>query len=198
LGNLSKNLKANLFSEWREAEAAWIVVTGQLREVPRCLVGEIEGFSNTNLTYAKVKLEVEPWITAETVTQAYQYLQHLVLGRRPRAFSEKNMTMARFVMQRLLNLLSDGSDDERSQELTWRGMARSWNQTYPHWSYRDEWQFYQDVHRVLRAVARPYNTVSPTSEDTVKVTEGSMSEDFASFPVISIPKKSAPQGTKER
>jgi hypothetical protein len=198
LHKVSKRLKAVLFPEWTHADAAWVIVTGEVREVPWCLVGDIEDFSNSYLTYTKVRLEVEPWITAETVTQAYQYLQRLVLGRRPRAFSEKNMTMARFVMSQLRNLLSDGSDDEGSQEISWRVMARLWNQTYPHWSYPDEWQFYQDVHRVIRAVARPYDAVGPTSENTGEVTEGSMNEAFATFPVITIPKQPASKGTMER
>jgi hypothetical protein len=187
-----------LFPEWTEADAAWVIVTGEVREVPWCLVGDIEDFSNSYFTYTKVRLEVEPWITAETVTQAYQYLQRLVLGRRPRAFSEKNMTMARFVMRQIRNLLSHGSGDEGSQEISWRVMARLWNQIYPHWSYRDEWQFYQDVHRVIRAVARPYDAVGPTSENTGEVTEGSMNEAFATFPVITIPKQPASKGTMER
>ena len=59
----------------------------------------------------------------------------------------------------------------------------SGNQTYPQWSYRDERHFYKDVHRVVRAVARPYDTVGPISKDT----EGLTSEDLASFPVITIP-----------
>jgi len=73
-----------------------------------------------------------------------------------------------------------------------------WNQTYPHWSYRDEWQFYQDVHRVIRAVARPYDAVGPTSEKTGEVAEGSMNEAFATFPVITIPEQPASKGTMER
>jgi hypothetical protein len=198
LHDLGNKLQDDLFPEWTEADAAWVIVTGEVREVPWCLVGDIEDFSNSYLTYTKVRLEVEPWITAETVTRAYQYLQHLVLGRRPRAFSEKNMTMARFVMRQIRNLLSHGSDDEGSQEISWRVIVRLWNQTYPQWSYRDEWQFYQDVHRVIRAVARPYDAVGPTSENTGEVTEGSMNEAFATFPVITIPKQLASKGTMER
>ena len=189
LHDLSKNLQADLFPEWTEAEAAWIIVTGEVREVPRCLVGKIDGFSNPYLTYATIKLEVEPWITAETVTRAYQYLQRLVLGRRPRAFSERNMTMARFVMQRLRDLVTDASEGEEREGMSWRVAMRSWNQTHPQWSYRDERQFYQDVHRVIRAVARPYdNTAGSTSEDA----EGSTSGDFATYPVISIPEGDDP------
>jgi hypothetical protein len=54
--------------------------------------------------------------------------------------------------------------------------------------------FTQDVHRVIRAVARPYDAVGPTREDT----EGSTSEDLASLPVISIPEKPVSKGTMER
>ena len=43
-------------------------------------------------------------------------------------------------------------------------------------------------------VARPYDTVGSIGEDT----EGSTSEDFAGFPVISIPDEHAAKGTMER
>jgi len=81
--------------------------------------------------------------------------------------------------------------------MSWRVAMRSWNQTYPQWSYRDERQFYQDVHRVVRAVARPYDAVGPTSEDTGKDIEGSTSEDFAAFPVISIPEGDEPTTSED-
>lgn len=157
LRDVSEALRTELFEPWSQAEAAWVAVTGEVREVPRSLVGEIKGFSNQHLTYAKITMEIEPWIASDTVVQNYQYLQALVLGRRPRAISDKNLTMARFVMQRLRNLLAKGLEiDRESKNTSWRQLITSWNRTHEQWSFTDERQFYRECRRIARSVARPY------------------------------------------
>lgn len=175
LRDLSEDLRNEVFPLWSQAETAWIIVAGTVKDVPKCLRGEIDGFANNYLTYRTISLTIEPWIASETVTRAYQYMQQFVLGRRPRAFSERNLTMTRFVMQQLREMLSDESSDEQITEMSWRRVMKSWNQQHQQWSYDDERQFYNDVHRIVRAVARPYDTV------------GTDSEVISTLPTLSIP-----------
>jgi hypothetical protein len=158
LRDVSEALRNDLFPLWSQAEAAWAVVTGKVKEAPKCLVGEIESFSNRHLDYATINLKAEPWISAETVTRGYQYLQSLVLGRRPRAISEKNLTMTQFVMWELRDLLVDESGrDGGPTKMSWRQLMGWWNEEHPEWAYDDERQFYRECRRIVRSVARPYD-----------------------------------------
>ncbi len=166
LRDLSEDLRTELFPLWSQAEAAWVIVTGQVWETPKSVVGKIEGFSNDHLTFATVNMRVEPWIPAETVTRIYQYLQHVVLGRRPRSLSERNLAMPRFVMRQLQDMITDGRDREDGPPVvSWRKLMGRWNETYPHWAYENDRQFYRDCRRIFRAVARPYDETGSMSKD---------------------------------
>jgi hypothetical protein len=183
----SEELRAKLFPRWTQAEAAWVIVTGKVREVPRCLVAEIEGRSNRHLTYGTINLTVEPWVTGDVVLQAYQHLQALALPRRPRALSARNLAMTRWVMERLhyiltaevedrveprdaagksraaliqksLNIFSQEPQDEAgSPRVSWRRLMAWWNQEHPQWAFQDERNFSRDCRRTIRAVAHPYD-----------------------------------------
>jgi hypothetical protein len=158
LRDLSRSLQRELFPLWTEPEAAWAVVTGEVREVPKCLEGEADSFSNDHLTHGSITLRVEPWIAADTVTRTYQYLQSLMLRRRPRALSERNLAMTRFVIRQLRDLITRGLNaEEELTKMSWRSVMGEWNEAYPEWAYDDERQFYRDCRRIARAVARPYD-----------------------------------------
>lgn len=158
LRKLSKELRKELFPLWTLADAAWIVVTGEVREVPKCLLGEIHGFSNRHLTYGTINLRIEPWITGETVLRAYQHLQALALARRPRALSERNLAMARFVMEQLDDIITGEAEEGGGPpRVSWRRLMARWNQEYPEWAFQDERNFFRDCRRTIRAVARPYD-----------------------------------------
>lgn len=154
----SEEMRDRLFPLWTLADAAWIVVTGKAWQVPTCLKGEIEGFSNQHLTYGRINLSVEPWITGETVLRAYQHLQALALPRRPRALSERNLAMTRFVMEHLRHMIVGESEDGgESPRVSWHRLAVRWNREHPEWAFRDERNFFRDCRRTVSAVARPYD-----------------------------------------
>lgn len=158
LRDLSESLRRDLYPLWTQPEAAWVIVTGEVREVPKCLEGEVESFSNDHLTHGFITLRVEPWITADTVTRTYQYLQSLMLRRRPRALSERNLAMTRFVLRQLRDLIAHGLEDEEElTKMSWRSVMGEWNEAHPEWAYDDERQFYRDCRRIAGAVARPYD-----------------------------------------
>jgi hypothetical protein len=166
LRDLSEDLRTELFPLWSQAEAAWVIVTGKVWETPRSVVGKVEGFANDHLTFARVDIRVEPWIPAETVTQIYQHLQQVVMGRRPRSLSERNLAMPRFVMRQLRDMITDGRDtDEGPPMVSWRKLMGRWNETYPHWAYENDRQFYRDCRRIFRAVARPYEETDSMGQD---------------------------------
>ena len=126
-------------------------------------MGKIDYLSNEHLTRNVVTLRVEPWIAAETVLRTYQYLQALTLGRRPRAVSERNLAMVRFVMKQLRALLTTPTEDDgEPPRVSWRRLMNNWNQENEEsWAYEDERRFYRDCHRTLRTIVRPYDTTGP-------------------------------------
>lgn len=158
LRDVSESLRRELFPLWSQPEAAWVVVSGEVREAPKCLEGEVDSFSNNHLTHGFITLRVEPWIAASTVTRNYQYLQSLMLRRRPRALSERNLAMTRFVVRQLRDLITHGLEaEEELKNMSWRSVMGGWNEAHPEWAYADERQFYRDCRRIARAVARPYD-----------------------------------------
>lgn len=160
LRDLSETIRIELFPAWTQADAAWAVVTGKVRRVPRSITGSAQGFSNAHLAYAKINMSVEPWVSAETVTKIYQQLQSSVLGRRPRSLSERNLTMTRFVMNQLKELVSDGAvSSSEPPKMTWRNLMARWNEAHQGWAYDDERQFYRDCRRIIRTIARPYDEI---------------------------------------
>jgi hypothetical protein len=177
LRELSEELRNELFPPWTQAEAAWIIVTGKVREVPNCLVGEIDGFSNQHLTYGTINLKVEPWITGAVVLRAYQYLQALALPRRPRVLSERNLALTRFVMEQLCDILTEEFEEgEEPPRISWRRLVARWNEEHPEWAFRDERNFFRDCRLIIRALARPIDAAVLSGDPS------------GSSPRVSIPK----------
>jgi hypothetical protein len=181
LHGLSEKLRGELFPDWSVAEASWVVLTGKVREAPRCLVGEVESLSNEHLTRKVVTLRVEPWIAAETVLRTYQYLQALTLGRRPRAVSERNLAMVRFVMKQLHTLITTPLQVQGVLiRVSWRKLMDSWNrENEESWAYEDERRFYRDCHRTLRTIVRPYDGTSSPDREIHSSLEVTIPEDDA-------------------
>ena len=179
LHELSEKLRNELFPYWSVAEASWVVLTGQVREAPACLVGEVESLSNEHATRKVVTLRVEPWIAAETVLRTYQYLQALTLGRRPRAVSERNLAMVRFVMKQLRALVTTPLQVQAVlMRVSWRKLMDSWNrENEESWAYEDERRFYRDCHRTLRTIVRPYDGTSSPDREIYSSLEVTIPED---------------------
>jgi hypothetical protein len=160
LHEISSDLRERVCYPWTEAEASWFVLTGEAT-VPKALLGEADAFIGDHLTYGTVTLKVEPWMAAETVIKAYQYLQMQMLGRKPRALSRRNLAVARFVMGELSELiLSEAEQRREPTRLSWRILMDRWNQRNQESTYQDERQFYRDFYRAARAVVRPFDAAS--------------------------------------
>jgi len=184
LHDLSERLRNELFPYWGVAEASWAVLTGRVREVPACLVGEAESLSNEHLTRKVVKLRVEPWISAEAVLRTYQYLQALTLGRRPRAVSARNLAMAKFTMRQLRASITHSAKDEpESARASWHRLMSLWNLTHEEsWAYEDERRFYRDCNRTLRTIVRPYDEPDTTDSEIHTSLKINVPDDVPSFP----------------
>jgi hypothetical protein len=181
LHELSEKLRNELFPYWSVAEASWVVLTGKVREAPACLVGEVESLSNERVTRKVVTLRVEPWIAAETVLRTYQYLQALTLGRRPRAVSERNLAMVRFVMKQLRTLVTTSLQVQAVPiRVSWRKLMDSWNrENEESWAYEDERRFYRDCNRTLRTIVRSYDGTSSPDREIHSSLEVTIPEDDA-------------------
>ena len=174
LKTISEELRAELFPYWTQPEVSWVVVTGKVRRAPICLTAEIDGFSNQHLTYGTINLKVEPWITGDVVLRAYQHLQALVLPRRPRALSERNLAMTRFVMEHLRHVVTGEREGSKAPpKVSWRRLMARWNEEHEEWAFQDERNFSRDCRRTIKAVTRPFDeTLLPddTTIPSLKVT----------------------------
>jgi hypothetical protein len=158
---VSNELRKDLFPPWNEAEAAWVVVTGKVRQIPQSLVGEVTSYTNDHLTYGTINLTVQPWVAAEAVVKTYQWWQARMLGRKPRALSERNLRVVQFVMRELSELIVREEEGSLApSRLSWRILMQRWNNANPQEFYEDERHFHRDFHRTANAVVRPYDASS--------------------------------------
>jgi hypothetical protein len=155
LHNLCEDLIQRVCHPWSEADAAWFVLTDEA-PVPRALSAKADSFVSDHLTYGTITLKVEPWVAAQTVTEAYQFLQMQFLNRKPRALSRRNLRIARFVMGYLRRLTFTETEQETTR-LSWRELMNHWNEENQDTTYDDERQFNRDFYRAARAVVRPYH-----------------------------------------
>lgn len=161
LHEVSQELRRDLFPPWSEAEAAWVVVTGEVRRSPLPLDLELTNHHNEHLTYGTITLKVNPWVASETVVRAYQWLQSHMLGKRPKALSQRNLRVVQFVMWELGRLVSHTAEDNVANvappRLSWRRLMDRWNEANPGEAYEDERHFHRDFFRTAHAVVRPYD-----------------------------------------
>src|SRR5215208_6634617 len=148
---------------WQEAQAAWFVLTGEPPALPAA-TGRVSRGSAA--PYAEITMTVQPWVPADTVRKFYGQLQGRVLISRPRAFSERNLAVFRFVVGQ--QEVKPYSDDAQASALTrrhpklmrlkqpsWRVMLKRWNQHYSaghKWHYRHVRNFERDFKRAAQAI----------------------------------------------
>jgi hypothetical protein len=164
LHNLCEDLIQRVCHPWSEAEAARFVLTGEA-PLPKALYARADSFVSDSLTYGIITLKVEPWVAAQTVSEAYQFLQMQFLDRKPRALSRRNLWVARFVMEYLLRLI-DTEIDQGTPRPSWRELMNRWNEENQDATYDDERQFNRDFYRAARAVVRPYRMAPLTEQGT--------------------------------
>ena len=153
---------SSLCQPWDEAEAAWFTLTG---EYPT--ISGVRGRAHFTLTaavnYGNMILTVEPWVSADSVRQAYLDLQRQVLNRKNRSISERNLAVFRFVVGETLSLIP-GAQMWRFPSVrvpSWRTLCERWNnQVKQAWRYEDVRYFKRAFNRASKLVVRPrYNTV---------------------------------------
>jgi hypothetical protein len=148
---------------WQEAQATWFVLTG---EPPALSAATGRVSRGSAAPYAEITMTVQPWVPADTVRTFYRQLQGRVLTSRPRALSERNLAVFRFVVGQ--QEIKPYSDNAPASELTrqhpklmrlkqpsWRVMLKRWNRHLPAghmWHYQYVQNFQRDFRRAAQAI----------------------------------------------
>jgi hypothetical protein len=130
---------------WRPYEPLWFVLTG----ISPWVLPVREGIKRSrSATYhrTEVTLEVEPWVSAETVGRFYREIQQEILGRENRAIQPKSLALFNFVTERR---------EPGQPPMTWFSLMQEWNRTHPDWQYGDARHFQRDYRRTGNALAFP-------------------------------------------
>jgi hypothetical protein len=152
---------------WQEAQATWFVLTG---EPPALSAATGRVSRGSAAPYAEITMTVQPWVPADTVRKFYTQLQGRVLTSRPRALSERNLAVFRFVVGQ--QEVKPYSDNAPASELTrrhpklmrlkqpsWRVMLKRWNRHLPagdKWHYQHVRNFQRDFRRAAQALVSPH------------------------------------------
>jgi hypothetical protein len=132
---------------WKETDAAWFVLTGLPPRVePLKCRADIR--RHRHYSRATITLEVEPWVSGETVERAYRFCQQQLLKGPERAgdnrkVSDKSLAVFDFVVEQI---------DDRGQVPSWPKLLAIWNRTHS-----ADWQFDRADHlrqAFFRAKAR--------------------------------------------
>jgi hypothetical protein len=136
---------------WPKGAGPWFVLTGDIPPVnPFTTGGKL---THADHTYCTITLQIEPWVSADTVLKAYRAIQRDFLGRDNRPLSQRTLAQLRFVMAR-------STDD--GQLPPWRTLVDEWNAAHCHerteWIYRD-CDGEPDIRRFARDFRRAYQAV---------------------------------------
>ena len=116
---------------WNETDAVWFVLTGRPPRVnPLRCHADIR--RHRHYSRAMITLEVEPWVSVETVERAYRFCQQQLLkgpGRTGdnRKSSEKSLAVFEFVV---------GQIDDHGNSPSWPKLLETWNRTHS-----SDWHF---------------------------------------------------------
>jgi hypothetical protein len=154
---------------WKEEETSWFVLTGEPPAVPAAS-GRYRASRTPVITYGTITMTIQPWVSATTVRDFYQRLQSRLKEEKPRAPSERNLAVFRFVMDQDSVDVPGGNAIERMRPPSfvrppWRTLLERWNQMYPEghrWHYKDVRNFSKDFRRAEKAVIHPAYKI-PTS-----------------------------------
>jgi hypothetical protein len=134
LGKLSKQLARDYM--WHEAHAAFFVLTGDVpwvapievswRSLGRTIT-TVDGQAAwpLSLLRPRITIEVDAWMSVETVTQTYKAVQRHILQRDNCNLRARSRALVRFLVE------TTGDDRTPAQRLA------AWNQQYPQWRYAE-------------------------------------------------------------
>jgi hypothetical protein len=157
LHQLSRRLTREPFHAWTEAQMARFVLTGEV-VAPQALTARYDSLTSEHLTHGTITLTIEPWVPTKTVIDVYQYLQKYMLGRKPRAPSQRNLDVFSFVMRQVRSSFADGGSRATAPErFNWSELMERWNRENPGRRYSSQSQFSRDFRRGGNAVVSPYD-----------------------------------------
>jgi hypothetical protein len=150
---------------WQEAEAIRFILLGDIVPQIAPLKAQVAlkrrgTTAGAGLNHGHITLTVEPWVSPKTVRDFYQNIRQQVFGRKSRQFSERNVTVFKFVTERMeVETVQEPGQLPSSRlvrRATWSALMEAWNREQQRkWSYKDFRNFRQDFHRGRRAVTRP-------------------------------------------
>jgi hypothetical protein len=167
---------------WEPAESTMFLLTGKIPAVPPLKVTSSQRFlvdildATTSVPRhidATITITASPWVPTSTVTSNYRKAQIEVLGSSGgKPPSEKNLTLFRFVIERIQSLSEPAAEAIASRAPghvrmpEGRELVREWNETHPKWVYKtsvgdlNTRLFWRDFKRILKtiAVGPPYRT----------------------------------------
>jgi|GEM_PF-3137898 len=131
---------------WPLPEALWFLLTGDTPPMAPLRLG-VHGAVHSDLHRYTITLTVEPWISADTVLQAYRAVQDMVLqGQDNRPLGERSLTLLQFVAEHGVR---------QKKRPGWNAVMTAWNRAYPQWAYDRLSNFAKDADRIELAVRFP-------------------------------------------
>jgi hypothetical protein len=135
---------------WTRESATMFVLTGRSNESPiksiRCttnLKRDRSGMSWPSFAdYYTISMEIEPWISADTVYRVYRDRQREILRHNNRPLGTRSLALLRFIVKNI-----DGM-----KKKPWRNLMMMWNQTHSEYRQDDVANFARDVNRALEAI----------------------------------------------
>jgi len=73
-------------------------------------------------------IQVEPWVSAASVTRAYRELQRESTDGDNRPLALRTLTLLQFLLRWFIG---------KKRDPTWEEVTRKWNRAHPTWSYAD-------------------------------------------------------------
>jgi hypothetical protein len=163
---LSEWLVEEFEGYWDREQALWFLLTDEAPSAEPIFADIRPLRVGKHLSYGRVILQVEPWVPAQTVTNYYRHLQILILGHIPRAFSLRNLELARFVLNHLRHLLTPEARGKGVSGMpSWRELMMRWNKAHPKMAYDNQRLFHRDFFRTARSVVRPFGSKQGPDSD---------------------------------
>lgn len=132
---------------WDEMDAKQFVLTDAYPEL-RPVVAQYNAYYWDTYTHSRIIINVEPWVTTDTIAKNYLKVQRSVLGRRSRQLGERQLELYRFVQQIQAALPPRGK---------WEIVRVEWNEwcnqhKKTNWCYKHVKQLNADYHRTENAL----------------------------------------------
>ena len=153
------------FQAWSEDQSAWFVLTGTAPVVSPLQVSNTV-IKSTDYVQGVITLEVEPWVSAQSVLKAYRTVRRRILGGQHRELSNRNVSVLTFVVQ----------EKRKGRKITWRVLMEDWNRLRPDWRYANLRHFVQAYQRAEQKIAAetfhvPGGTQTPPLRGTYRIVQ---------------------------